>query len=73
MTSTDFSYISVWFDETSDDHGWIVDQCDDSDNSETVKCYLVESDEDDDEYSDAEAKARAFAARYSEKTGLPIR
>jgi hypothetical protein len=71
------SYISVWFDDTSDEHGWIVDRCDEDDNSTTVKFYEVELDEDDedydDEYSEAEEKARAFAKRYAEKTGLPIR
>lgn len=71
------SYISVWFDDASDEHGWIVDRCDEDDNSTTVKFYEVELDDDDeaydDEYSEMEEKARAFAKRYSEKTGLPIR
>lgn len=71
------TYISVWFDATSDEHGWIVDRCDKNDNSHTVKCYTVECDEDDEgydeEYAEAEEKARAFAAKYSEKTGLPIK
>lgn len=69
-------YISIWFDETSDEHGWIVDRCDEHGNSSTVKAYLVELDEDDedyaDEYAEAEEKAREFAAKYSAKTGLPI-
>ena len=60
------TYISVWFDDTSDEPGWIVDRCDEDDNSHTVKIY-------DDECIEAEEKARAFAKRYAEKTGLPIR
>lgn len=71
------AYISVWFDETSDEHGWIVDRCDEDDNSETVKVYPVDLDDDDedydDEYSEAKEKAKAFAEKYSAKTGLPIR
>ena len=71
------TYISVWFDATSDEHGWIVDRCDANDNSTTVKAFLVELDDDDDgyadEYAEAEEKARAFAEKYSEKTGLPIK
>lgn len=74
------TYISVWYDDVSDEHGWIVDRCDEDDNSATVKCYLVECDEDPDtdeteseEYAEAEAEAREFAAKYSENTGLPIR
>lgn len=71
------TYISVWFDDVSDENGWIIDRCDENDNSETVKFYEVELDCDDegydDEYSEAEEKARKFAAKYSEKTGLPIR
>ena len=43
MTKQD-TYISVWFDSTSDEHGWIVDRCDEDDNSATMKCYLLESD-----------------------------
>lgn len=77
MMSTLDTYISVWFDATSDEHGWIVDRCDGNDNSATVKFFEVGSDEDDDdyadEYSEAQAKAEAFATRYSEKTGMPIR
>lgn len=73
----DDTYISIWFDEASDEHGWIVDRCDAIDDSTTVKAYLVELDEDDDgyddEYAEAEEKAREFAAKYSEKTGLPIK
>jgi hypothetical protein len=69
MTTTTDTYISVWYDETSDDHGWIVDRCDADDNSTTVKFFEVDEDEKD----EAEAKARAFAERYSAKTGLPIR
>jgi len=65
--ATNDTYISVWHDETSDEHGWIVDRCDQNDNSETVKCYL------DDDYGDGEERARAFAECLSEKTGLPIR
>jgi len=76
MTKSD-TYISVWFDSTSDEHGWIVDRCDEDDNSATVKIFAVDLDEDDEDYADecseAEEKARAFAKRYSEKTGLPIR
>lgn len=73
----DDTYISIWFDATSDEHGWIVDRCDAVGNSTTVKAYLVELDEDDDgyddEYAEAEEKARDFAAKYSEKTGVPIK
>ena len=71
------THITVWFDGVSDDRGWIVDRCDEDGNSETVKCYEVELDEDDDgyddEYSEAEESAREFAAKYSAKTGLQIR
>lgn len=63
MTTATDTYISVWFDETSDEHGWIVDRCDASDNSTTVKVFAVEE----------EAEARKFAEQYAEKTGLPIR
>lgn len=31
------TYISVWFDDTSDEPGWIVDRCDEDDNSHTAK------------------------------------
>ena len=55
------TYISVWFDDTSDEHAWIVDRCDKHDNSETVKIF------------EKKAQAAEFATRYSEKTGLPIR
>lgn len=55
------TYISVWFDSTSDEHGWIVDRCDDNDNSETVRVFTTET------------AARRFAAEYSKKTGLPVR
>ena len=54
-------YISVWYDETSDDEAWVVDQCDEDDNSETVRCFSTES------------EAKEFAREHREKTGLPIR
>ena len=60
MTTPD-TYISVWYDSTSDDHAWIVDRCDADDNSETVRCFR------------SEEKARRFAEQYSQKTGLPVR
>lgn len=65
--ATNDTYISVWYDETSDERGWIVDTCDENANSTTAKCYP------DDDYDDGEDRARAFAERLSEKTGLPIR
>ena len=71
------TYISVWFDDVSDDHGWIVDRCDDDNNSQTVRCYEVTQDDDDvydaTEYSEGGKKALKFAKEYSAKTGLPIK
>lgn len=54
-------YISVWYDETSAEHGWIVDCCDSDGASMTVKVF------------ETEAEARQFAADLSAKTGLPVR
>lgn len=58
------TYISVWHDETSD--GWIVDRCDEHDNSTTVRVF---PDSDD----DSEGEAYAFAHQYSRQTGLPVK
>lgn len=31
--------ISVWYDETSDDHCWIVDECDDGGGTNTLSTH----------------------------------
>jgi hypothetical protein len=52
-------YHSVWQDEFSE--LWIVDRCDEHDNSNTVQAF------------EKRHNAEAFAKELSAKTGLPIR
>jgi hypothetical protein len=63
-------YISVWYDSTSECAGWIVDICDENENSATIMAFVSDREAGHD---GAEAEAREFAARYSHKTGVPIR
>lgn len=53
--------ISVWYDHTSAEQGWIVDYIDRADNSLTVRVFA------------SEAEARQFAASLSGAVGLPVR
>jgi hypothetical protein len=57
MTTT--QKVTVWYDSTSADHGWIVD-IDDGESTRTIRVF------------DDESEARDFAARFAAERGLPL-
>lgn len=51
--------VTVWYDDTSEERGWVIDQVDEMGSSLTVNVL------------DDEDEAKAWAKQYAEKSGLP--